>query len=164
MPPRIFLLGLLLLTGCSWLTPDKKSQTLPGSSPAGTITLRELEGEIQDLADRFAMGVAEAVERIKKQSTEDEARRLHYFKLRNAMSAYDVVTSGDALEGLLDLLTLIELQSIVWIDENRLAKYADVEGIDFLASMLKSSRKQAWDLAARALKKGQLTRVRTVIQ
>jgi len=154
----------LLLAGCSWLTPDVKNQALPGSSPDGPITLHQLEGEIQDLADRFAMGVAEAIERLKKQASEDEVRRLHLFKLRNAESAYDVVTGGDPLEGLLDLLTLIELQNIVWIDEGRINRYSDKPGIQYFATTLGKARKQGWALAARALTKHQLTKVREAIQ
>ena len=156
--------GLMLLVGCSWLTPDVQNQALPGSSPDGPVTLRQLEGEIQDLADRYAMGVAEAVERLKKQVSEGEARGLHLFKLRNAESAYDVVTSGNPLEGLLDLLTLIELQNIVWIDERHISKYSDRPGIASLAAALGSARTQGWALAARALTKNQLTKVRAAIQ
>src|SRR5260221_3786527 len=145
--PRGLLPGaLMLLVGCSWLPPDVRAQALPGSSPDGPMTVRQLEGEIRDLADRYAMGVAEAVERLKKQASEDEGRRLHLFKLRNAESAYDVVTSGDPLEGLLDLLTLIELQNIVWIDEGRITKYSDRPGVAYMASTLGSARKQSWAL------------------
>lgn len=161
---RSFPGALLLLAGCSWLTPDVKNQTLPGSSPDGQITLRQLEGDIQDLADRYVMGVAESVERLKKQASEDERRRLHLFKLRNAESAYDVVTGGDPLDGMLDLLTLIELQNIVWIDEGRINQYSDRPGIRYLATSLESARGQAWALAARALTKHQLTKVREAIQ
>jgi hypothetical protein len=164
MRHRILLAALMLSAGCSWLTPDKKNQALPGASPDGPITLRQLEGEVQDLADRFAMGVAEAVERLKKQASEDERRRLHLFKLRNAESAYDVVTGGDPLEGLLDLLTLIELQNIVWIDEGRIARQAGRPGSEYLATTLGAARKQGWALAARALPKNQLTKVRAAIQ
>jgi len=155
---------LLLFAGCSWLTPDVKDQTLTGSSPEGPITLRQLEDEIRDLADRYAMGVAEAMERLKKEASEDDARRLHLFKLRNAESAYDVVTGGDPLDGLLDLLTLIELQNIVWIDEGRIARYSDKPGIQYFATTMGSARSQGWALAARALPKHQLTKVREAIQ
>ena len=150
--------------GCSWISPSKEEITLHGSSRKDSLTIGQLDREIQDLADRYAMGVAEGCDRIRRQDSSKEVQRMtHFFKLRNATSAYDVVTSGDALEGLLDLVTLIELQNIVMVDENRLAKVPHVPGVDFLKSILGTSREEAWTLTARALTKDQVAKVRKVI-
>lgn len=157
--------GILLLQACSWLSPSKEDMILPGSSKQGPISVGELEKEIQDLADRYAMGVAEACDRISRLHPDPRTQRsMLLFKLRNATSTYDVVTSGDALEGLLDLVTLIELQNMVWVDENRLERMPASAGSELLRSMLGKGRTQAWDLAARALTKEQLKKVRSVIQ
>ncbi len=152
-------LGMLALGGCSLLSPSKSEVMLRGG-----ISVAELEKEILNLADRYAMGVAEAVDRIRIKSPESEKRGpLLLFKLRNATSAYDVVTSGDALESLLDLLTLIELQNIVWLDENVLSTLAGMPNVELLAGVLRKARKEAWDLAAKALSKEQLDCVHKVI-
>lgn len=153
------------LQGCGWLSPTKEELRLHGSSKKDSLTIGQLEREIQDLADRYSMGVAEACDRIRRQDAGRDIQRMtHFFKLRNANSAYDGVTSGDALEGLLDLVTLIELQNIVWVDEGRIAKLPRVPGTEFLRSILGSAREEAWALAARALTKDQVGKVRRVIQ
>jgi len=150
------------MSGCTLLSPSKEEQTLRGSSPRGPITLRDLEQEIQDLADGFSMGVAEACDRVSRQSSDPGvARSMLFLKLRNASSAYDVVSAGDALEGMLDLVTLIELQNIVWADEGRVDK---VPGSDSLRHTLGRAREDAWALAARALTKDQQEKVRKIIQ
>lgn len=156
--------GILLLQACSWLSPAKEDMVLPGSSKQGPITVGELEKEIQDLADRYAMGVAEACDRVSRLHPDPRTQRsMLFLKLRNATSTYDAVTSGDALEGLLDLVTLIELQNIVWVDEKRVDRLPASEGSEHLRVMLGKGRTQAWELAARALTKDQLKKVRSVI-
>jgi len=164
---RLFLLALLpplgmaCLEGCSWFRPDRKNVTLHGDPPAVPITIGELEGELRYLADRYAMGVAEACDRLRRQVSEEDLRReLLHFKLKNATSAYDFVTSGHAVEELLDLLTLIELQNIVWLDENRIGRYSKYSASEALAATLANSRKEAWALAERALDHKQLEEVR----
>src|SRR4051812_8932562 len=151
------------LLGCSLLAPSKSELTLHGASSKG-ITVAELEKETQNLADRYAMGVAEACVRISRKSPESDKRGpLLLFKLRNATSAYDVVTSGDPLESLLDLLTLIELQNIVWLDEGSIKTLSGMPDVELLAGVLQKARTEGWDLAARALSKEQLDKVHKVI-
>ena len=150
------------MSGCTLLSPSKQERTLRGSSPRGPITMGEMEQEIQDLADGFSMAVAEACDRVSRQSPDPGiVRSMLFFKLRNASSAYDVVSAGDPLEGMLDLVTLIELQNIVWVDEGRIQK---LPGGDVLGHTLGRAREDAWALAARALTKDQQEKVRKVIQ
>jgi hypothetical protein len=159
------LLGMVSLSGCSWISPSKSELKLHGDASGKGITVAELEKEIQNLADRYAMGVAEACDRIRRNSPEsDKGGPLLYFKLRNATSAYDVVTSsGDPLESLLDLLTLIELQNIVWMDEGLIETLSGMTDADLLAGVLRKARTEGWDLAAKALSKEQLDKVHKVI-
>ncbi|HZE97944.1 MAG TPA: hypothetical protein VE981_13025 [Planctomycetota bacterium] len=162
--PILLLLGVAALSGCSLISPTKEDLTLAGSSPKGAISLGELEREIRDLADCYVMGVAEACDRIKRQAPDAATRRsTHMIKLRNAASAYDVVAASDPLEALLDLLTLIELQGIVWLDEGRLRKLPAGPGREFLARTLEKSRSEAWALAERAIDRKHVGKVREVI-
>ncbi len=157
-------LGVLCLQACSWISPSRGELTFHGSSPAGPIAVIQLEDEIRDLADRYAMGVAEAVQRLRREVPEAEQRGLLQFKLRNATSAYDAVTSGDALEGMLDLLTLIELQNMAWLDEGRIERYSAYPSAGFLAATLGRSRTEAWSLAERALTRPQQEKAREAIR
>jgi hypothetical protein len=116
--------------------------------------------EMQYLADRYAMGVAEATERLRREVPPEDRRGLLQFKLKNATSAYDAVTSIDLLEGFLDLVTLIELQNIVWVDEGRISRYSQYPASEFLVRILERSRMEAWSLAARALTRQQLDKAR----
>lgn len=159
---RLIPAALILLSGCTLLSPTKEEITLHGDRKS--ITLGDLERETQDLADRYAMGIAEACDRIRRESPDPALQRgTVMFKLRNATSAYDVVTAGDPLESLLDLVTLIELQNIVWLEENRIERYSATEGAAVLKAALTRSREDAWSLASRALTKDQLKEVRRVI-
>ncbi len=164
LPPLLpLLVGLACLHGCSWIAPSKKHLTLQGSSPAGPITVGELEDALRDLADRYSMAVAEACDRLKGQVPEEERGKLHHLKLKTATSVYDIVTSGDAPEELLDLLTLIELQNLAWIDEKRITRFSPYPGSEALAAAFDRGRKDAWELAERALDRKQLADVRSAI-
>lgn len=160
------LLGAITLGGCTLLSPTKEEWTLHGSSPLGGITLGQLERETEDLSDCYAMGVAEACDRVSRQASDPvTTRSMLFLKLRNAMSAYDVVTSSaDSLERMLDLLTLIELQNIVWLEEGRVDQLPRVPGTTDLRTALGKARENAWALAARALKTKQSEKVREVIR
>jgi hypothetical protein len=159
------LLGTLMLSACSVLSPDPADLTFQGASPDAPITLGQLTVEIRNLADRFAMRVAEACDHIKAGTDSWEIRReAHLLKLRNATSAYDAVTGGDAPEGLLDLVALIELQNIVWGDGGAASRdFHDPAASDLLAA-LGDSRKEAWELAARVLNQGQLDKFKEVFR
>jgi hypothetical protein len=159
------LLGAIALGGCTLLSPTKEEWTLHGSSPLGSISLGQLERETQDLSDCYAMGVAEACDRVGRQASDPAtSRSMLFLKLRNAMSAYDVVTSSaDPLERMLDLLTLIELQNIVWVDEGRIDQLPQVPATKDLRTALSRARENAWALAARALTTEQSEKVRQVI-
>ncbi|MBV8879498.1 MAG: hypothetical protein JO332_06030 [Planctomycetaceae bacterium] len=162
---RLGIVALLCLQACSLLSPSKEDVVLKGNSPKGPISFGELEQAVLDLADCYAMGVAEGCERVARGSADPAVRRSTlYLKLRNATSTYDVVTSGDAFDALLDLVTLIELQNMVWVDEARMARYPPGPARDSLQATLSKSRTDAWALADRALTKDQVRKVKGAIQ
>ena len=159
------LLGALSLAGCSWISPEEKEATLKGSSKEGEITLGALEKEIRDLADRSVMRLGEACDQIKQQAATWEARRhAHLIKVRAATSVYDAVTSGDILEELLDLTAMIELATVIWVDDGLAERTFGALLSRPLITALERARQEAWALASRALNRRQQERLKSVIR
>ena len=153
----------LFVGGCSWISPA--DTTLEGSSPKGGITLAELQTEVRQLADRAVARISEACDQIKRQAeTWEIHQRAHMAKVRTAMAAYDAVTRDDPLHELLELIILIELGEVIWVEEGEAARIFGAEWSKRLVAALEHTRVEAWELAARALKQDQQERLKAGVR
>jgi hypothetical protein len=80
---------------------------------------------------------------------------MHRIKSLGSIAVYDIVTSGDPLSQLLDLLLYATVQSYIWIDEGEAVKIFG-DRADGLIDQLRAARLDIWRVAEKALTREQL--------
>src|SRR3954454_763668 len=94
-----------------------------GTAGAGTheahrrITRDELQQRLMAFADRYLSQISEATDQLKR--TNDPARRLaaHSTKYYPATTVLTIAAEPDPEAGLLDMLTVVTLERMVWNDD-----------------------------------------------
>jgi hypothetical protein len=120
------------------------------------VTLDEVDEMVYAFADRYNMVIGSAVDSVKRNNPDPDQRRLaHGVKLNGMLAVSDIASSPDPYAKVLDLVTAVTLQSMVWIDENR-AEEAFGERAPVLIKAMREMREEVWDIAARALRQDQL--------
>lgn len=120
------------------------------------ISIDELDHLTKGFADRYSMVVGSAVDLIKRNNNDATGRRIaHRIKLDGVLAVNDIVSGDDPYSEVLDLTVAVTLQSIVWIDENR-ASTTFGDRAPMLIRALHTMRREAWELAARAMTQDQL--------
>lgn len=152
--------ALVLVAGCGG-TPARTKTPPPAEPVRRTSESRQLSpAELQELcyafADRFSTYLINADVEINRMSPEPrQSLVMNRIKTFGSTAVYDIVTSGDPLSQLLDLVLYVTLQSYIWIDEGEaVAVFGDRAGP--LITQLREARLDVWKVAARALTPQQL--------
>ena len=107
-------------------------------------------------ADRFTTYLINADVAISRNNPDaEQVAIMHRMKSLGAIAVYDIVTSGDPLSQLLDLLLYATVQSYIWIDEGE-AVAVFGERADGLVDQLRAARLDIWRVAEKALTREQL--------
>lgn len=128
------------------------------------LSLDELDRQCLAYADRYmTVLVAACDELVRDNPSPIQRREAHRLKITGVSGVYDIVTSRDRYNEVLDLTTVVTLQSQTWIDEG-LAESVFAERAPHLIRALRQLRLEAWDIAAQALRPGQLQELDWLIQ
>lgn len=134
------------------------------SNPGGPLTIAELDELTNVFADNYVARIAtacdQAIERAKESGDIADAS---YLKVVTAISTYDIVSEPDPISQLLDLLTLVTVQHLVWVEEGE-AKTLFEEGATPIIEAMDAGQAEALALAARALKPEQIAEVRDQVK
>lgn len=107
-------------------------------------------------ADRFTTYLINADVAIARNNPDaEQVAIMHRVKSLGSIAVYDIVTSGDPLSQLLDLLLYATVQSYIWIDEGEAVKVFG-DRADGLIDQLRAARLDIWRVAAKALTTQQL--------
>jgi len=120
------------------------------------ISIQELDQLAYGYADRYYMVIGSAVDAIKRGNLDPTQRRVaHQIMLNGVLSMNDIVSGNDPYSKIFDLVVSVTLQSIVLIDENG-AEKAFGDRAPGLIRAIRSTRVEAWELAAKVLTQEQL--------
>ena len=144
--------GGMMMSG----SPSSQAETPASKAKPGQITMTELDALTKAYADRYMTLVVAACDEISKDNPSLEQRRMaNLFKTASVTAIYDVATNPDPFTQLIDMLLVVTLQSMVWIDEDNAARiFPGREEILVLA--LRRAREDIWELARRAMTPKQL--------
>lgn len=147
----------LTLTGCAGTTPDPATVPLGElAGPDGEMTLLKLDGLTKAYADRYMTLVVSACDEIAANNPSLEQRRMaNLFKTASVTAIYDVATNPDPFTQLIDMLLVVTLQTMVWIDEDH-ASEVFPEREEILVLALRRAREDIWDLARQVMTPNQL--------
>lgn len=165
-PAACALSALALTLGGCIVFPNSEDAGAASSSNAsagyqpppkpGQITMSELDALTKAYADRYMTLVVAACDDIIKDNPSLEQRRLaNMFKTASVTAIYDVATNPDPFTQLIDMLLVVTLQSMVWIDEDN-ASLAFPERDEILVLALRRAREDVWELARRVMTAKQL--------
>lgn len=122
----------------------------------GQITMSELDALTKAYADRYMTLIVAACDDIIENNPSLEQRRMaNMFKTASVTAIYDVATNPDPFTQLIDMLLVVTLQSMVWIDEDN-ASLAFPDRDEILVLALRRAREDVWDLARRVMTAKQL--------
>lgn len=132
------------------LAPDRPAE-VSRRDPGARLTSRELEDLTNIFADNYVARVASACDHIIER-TADPARLADatYLKSVTAVAAYDLATEFDAVRQLFDLMTLVNVQHLVWVEE-RAAEATFGPDAAELVEAFADARTEARQLASRVL-------------
>jgi hypothetical protein len=165
-------LAILLACGCKSTPPETpeqaqkriaaertKSAEAVRSSMLGKqhqLSIPELDQLTYGYADRYFTLISDAVDGVKRGNPDPIQRRMaHQIKLNGVLSMNDIVSGNDPYSQVFDLVVSVTLQSIVLIDENGAEKDFG-ERAPILIKAIRTTRVEAWELAAKVLTQDQL--------
>src|SRR6516225_404622 len=165
-------LAILLACGCKSTPPETpeqaqkriaaertKSAEAVRSSMLGKqhqLSIPELDQLTYGYADRYFTLISDAVDGVKRGNPDPIQRRMaHQIKLNGVLSMNDIVSGNDPYAQIFDLVVSVTLESIVWIDENG-AEKAFGDRAPVLIKAIRTTRVEAWELAAKVLTQDQL--------
>src|SRR6516225_6538995 len=166
------LLAILVGHGCTSTSPETKEQAekrlaaqraQAAQAFKNTLVSRQHHVSIEELdqltygyADRYYAVMSDAVDDLKRGNPDPVQRRLaHQIKLNGVLSINDIVSGNDPYSQVFDLVVSVTLQSIVLIDENGAEKDFG-ERAPILIKAIRTTRVEAWELAAKVLTQDQL--------
>lgn len=129
----------------------------PGGREVGksgdAITAAELYKVARATADRYVTVIADAADAIAAGNpSADERALVKYIRVLTFTSVYDIVTTPDPVEEVIDLAVSAELDYIVWVEEGQALRLFGEERGPRLIRPLTEMRKEIWVLADRFLK------------
>jgi phosphate transport system substrate-binding protein len=139
------LLFPLLIGACASSSTPAEDEGISAEVRAGTkqlttpATLRELT---RTLADNYVTRITKASNELKA-GTPEQRREAIRIRLRTAVAAWDIASNADAFTQLVDLMVVITLQSMVWIDDG-LADERFGELGEELVRAVRNGREEAW--------------------
>jgi hypothetical protein len=164
---RALLVSITLGTGlsaCIISTPSgsttgsaSRSAETPIATPKpGQITMSELDGLTKAYADRYMTLIVAACDEVSRANPSLQERRMaNLFKTASVTAIYDVATNPDPFTQLIDMLLVVTLQSMVWIDEDNAARVFPGRD-EVLVLAIRRAREDIWELARRAMTPKQL--------
>ena len=153
---RLGLLGLFggfALSGCLGnLMGNGGEPVLAGKT--GSITISHLDRLLESFADREVALLATAADAIARDCCKTTAERslARRMKSMNAMAVYDIVTTPNPLTHLVDLYVLINLQHLVWIEEDQALRIFGEKGKEHASAALGRAKEEMSRLADQAMK------------
>lgn len=134
------------------------------ANPGGPLTIAELDELTNVFADNYVARVATACDQVIEGAKESgDIADASYLKVVTAISTYDIASEPDALSQLLDLLTLVTVQHLVWVEEGE-AKTLFEDGATPIIEAMDAGQAEALALAARALKPEQIAEVQDQVR
>lgn len=135
-----------------------------------SITVGELDQLAKNYSDRLVARVSSACDRIKRETTDEDARgKAHHLKLTIALAAYDIVTTSGgspkipgAAQHVIDLAILTELEALHWADEKAAQKEFSGQS-NILVEAFEKAREDIWQLAGRVMPAEQSDRLKTLV-
>ncbi len=162
----VLALAAVALSGClypegmlggSRPAPPPPRATAPVDRTKYPITMDELDELTYAYADTYMTLMASACDQIVRDSDNPEIRAdAEHLKLVSGLSIYDIVTSGDPFQQLLDLTTTVCLQHRLWVTEGKAEKTLGPNGGKVLNFALTRLRDEILDLDRRVLKEEQV--------
>jgi hypothetical protein len=132
-----------------------------GVDADGRLTLTELDQLTSVFADNYVARMATACDQVIEGTPDaQDVADAAYLKVITGISAYDIASEPDALSQLFDLVTLVSLQHLVWVEEGR-AKEIFGEHAGPILAAFETSRHDVLELAARAMKPAQIQEIIT---
>lgn len=136
--------------------PVSQDQPIRRSASENRLTPDQLRELNLAYADRFTTYLINADVAIARNNPDPEqVAIMHRIKSLGSIAVYDIVTSGDPLSQLLDLLLYATVQSYIWIDEGEAVKVFG-DRADGLIDQLRAARLDIWRVAEKALTREQL--------
>jgi len=151
------LAGLAVLAACASGLPRRAEEDEPRRDAfteerPERVTPTELDQLTRAFADRYVTLISDAAEDLKQAAeTPRQRHEAHMLKLTGSTAAYDIATNPDPFTQLVDMVLLVTLQSVVWIDEGR-AEAVFGEHADLLVVPLFQAREEVWELADRVMR------------
>lgn len=128
-------------------------------SPDGRLTLTELDELTSVFADNYVARLAAACDQVIEGTPDaQDVADAAYLKVVTAVSAYDIASEPDALSQLFDLLTLVSLQHLVWVEEGKAREIFEEHG-EPIVEAFRESQREVLALAARAMKAEQIDEI-----
>ena len=168
--PLVLALAASALVACAG--PQRPRDGVAGESvrrtASGTVegsvsseSLREMN---RAFADRFSTYLINADVAIGRTAPSPRQRMMmHRLKTYASSAVYDIVTDGDPLSQLLDLLLYTTIQSYIWIDEGEAVEIFGPERAVPLIEQLHAARLDVWRTAAKVLTTQQLETIDNII-
>jgi hypothetical protein len=151
------LLGAVLGAGCA-----SKSAHLPDAPRK--ITHIELQQRLMAYADRYLSRISEATDKLKFGATDPQLRlAAHATKYYPATTVLSVAAQPDPQAALLDMLTVVTLERMVWHEGGWAIETFGPEGAEILRKAQVDVEEDIWACAGDVLTPEQLADVRQVI-
>ncbi|MFM1890702.1 MAG: hypothetical protein RLZZ565_1459 [Planctomycetota bacterium] len=135
------------------VSPDQPIRRSASENRLTPDQLRELNLAFADRFTTYLINADIAVSRGNPDA--EQVAIMHRLKSLGSIAVYDIVTSGDPLSQLLDLLLYTTVQSYIWIDEGEAVKIFG-DRADGLIDQLRAARLDIWRVAEKALTREQL--------
>ncbi len=136
--------------------PISQDQPIRRSANENRLSPDQLRELNLAYADRFTTYLINADVAISRNNPDaEQVAIMHRIKSLGSIAVYDIVTSGDPLSQLLDLLLYATVQSYIWIDEGEAVKVFG-DRADGLIDQLRAARLDIWRVAEKALTREQL--------
>lgn len=133
-----------------------QDQPIRRSASENRLTSEQLRELNLAFADRFTTYLINADIAVARGNPDaEQIAIMHRIKSLGSIAVYDIVTSGDPLSQLLDLLLYATIQSYIWIDEGEAVKIFG-DRADGLIDQLRAARLDIWRVAEKALTREQL--------
>lgn len=140
---------------------DARGETIRANAvdADGRLTLTELDQLTSVFADNYVARMATACDQVIEGTPDaQDAADAAYLKVVTAVSAYDIASEPDALSQLFDLVTLVSLQHLVWVEEGKAKEIFDEHAAPIVAAF-EASKQELLDLASRAMKPEQIEQI-----
>jgi len=157
--------SLALLTGCiagRSSAPRVGKAVTQSTDFSRAAVLEKIDADQLDrltnaYADRYRTLMEDAVNDIVRDNPSARQRAIAQRMLvESTSSVYDIATSGDPFNQVLDLTVVVTLTSQVWIDNDRAEREFGHERAAHLIGALRQAREEIWDVAARVFLPDQL--------